>query len=164
MIGAARLDPHIYEDVEADRSAMSQAMTVVVIAALAAGIGTLGTGGAVGLAFGVVFGLITWAIWAYITYIIGTTLFATPETDADWGELARTTGFAQSPGLLRVFGFIPVLGPWIFFGASLWQLAAMLTAVRQALDYESSWRALGVVLVGYVVVIVVQSVLFALIA
>ena len=164
MIGAARLDPHVYEEVEGDRSATSQAMMAVVIAALAAGIGTLGAGGIVGLVFGVVFGLISWAIWAYITYIIGTTLFATSETDASWGELARTTGFAQSPAVFRVFGFIPVLGPWIFFAAGLWQLAAMLIAVRQALDYQSSWRALGVVLVGFVIVNIVLGVLVTLIA
>ena len=131
---------------------------------MAFGIGSFGFGGLVGLIYGVIYGLVSWAILAYVTYIVGTRLFATPETDASWGELARTTGFAQSPGVLRVFGFIPVLGPWIFFAVWLWQIAAMLTAVRQALDYESSWRALGVVLVGYFVVFIVPAVLFRLIA
>ena len=112
MMRAARLDVHLYEEVEADRSATSQAMRVVVLVAIASGIGTLGAGGGpFGLLFGVIVGLLNWVVWAYITYIIGTTIFSTPETEADWGQLARTTGFAQSPGVLRVFGFIPVLGP-----------------------------------------------------
>ena len=69
-----------------------------------------------------------------MTYIVGTSLFPTPETNANWGELARTTGFAQSPGLLRFLGFLPAIGPVIYLVASLWQLAAMVIAVRQALD------------------------------
>ena len=40
MMRAARLEPDLYEEVEADKSAMGQAMTVVVLASLAAGIGT----------------------------------------------------------------------------------------------------------------------------
>ena len=164
MIGAARLDSNVYEEVEADKTATIQAIAVVVIVAIATGIGALGSVGVSGLLSGVIFGLISWAVWAYLTYIIGTTLFDTPDTHADWGELARTTGFAQSPGLLRVFLFIPTLGAWIAFASSIWQLAAMVVAVRQALDYRSTWRALGVVGVGFVVLAVVQIVLYNLLS
>ena len=162
MIGAARLAPDVYEDVEADRGATGQAAVVVVLVAIATGIGGLGIGGLGGLIAGVVYGLISWAAWAYVTYAVGTSLFPTPETKADWGELARTTGFAQSPGVLRVFAFIPGFGPVIALAASLWQFAAMVVAVRQALDYRSTWRALGVVAVGFVVVVVFQGLLYAL--
>ena len=93
--------------------------------------------------------------------MIGTTLFRTPETSADWGELARTTGFAQSPGILRVLGFVPIIGVYIFYATYLWQLATMVIAVRQALDYRSTWRALGVVVVGFIVLAVIQSILLA---
>jgi hypothetical protein len=160
MIRAARLDTDVYEEVEADTSATIQALTVVVLVAVATGIGAIVDGGLAGLIVGIVFGLISWAIWAYVTYLIGTTLFRTPETVASWGELARTTGFAQSPGVLRVFGFVPVIGPVIFFATSLWQLVAMVIAVRQALDYRSTWRALGVVGVGFVVLVVIQALVF----
>ena len=163
MIRAARLDSRVYEEVEADTGATTQAMTVVVVVAVATGIGTLGAGGIGGLVSGIVVGLLYWAVWAYVTYIIGTSYFPTPETHATWGQLARTTGFAQSPGLLRLFGFIPAIGPVIYFAASLWQLVAMVVAVRQALDYESTWRAVGVVIVGFIVVTILQIILFALI-
>ena len=161
MILAATFNTEVYEEVEADRSATVQAMLVVVMVAVASGIGTLGAGGPVGFVLGLVYGVISWALWALITYVIGTTLFRTPETSADWGELARTTGFAQSPGILRVLGFVPVVGGFIFYATYLWQLATMVIAVRQALDYRSTWRALGVVVVGFIVLVVIQSLLLA---
>ncbi len=156
MFGAARLDVHTYEDVEADPSATLQAVWVVVLVSVASGIGLLGTGGGLGaLIVGVVLGVAQWAIWAFVTYWIGTRILPTPETHATWGQLARTTGFAQSPGVLKVLGFIPVIGLTIFFVVSVWQFAAMVIAVRQALDYSSTWRALGVVAIGFVIVLVV---------
>jgi hypothetical protein len=162
MLGAARLNVRTYEEVEADSGATLQAMWVVMIVSVASGIGLLGTGGDFGsLILGIVFGLAQWAIWAFITYWIGTGLLRTPETHATWGELARTTGFAQSPGVLRVFGFIPGVGPVIFFAVSLWQFAAMVIAVRQALDYRSTWRAVAVVAIAFIAFFAVASILFA---
>ena len=163
MIAAARLDIDLYEEVEADTGATTQAMTVVVLVALASGIGALALGGGVtGLLVGVIGGVAYWAIWAFITFVVGTRLLNTPETDANWGQLARTTGFAQSPGVLRIFGFIPGLGPLIFSAVFFWQLAAMVIAVRQALDYKSTWRALGVVIIGFIILIFIQSIVFLL--
>ena len=163
MLGAARLKVGTYEEVEADSGATLQAMWVVVIVSVASGIGLLGTGVDFGrLILGVVLGVAQWAILALATYWIGTGLLRTPETHATWGELARTTGFAQSPGILRVFGFIPGLG-FIFFAVSLWQFAAMVIAVRQALDYSSTWRAVGVVAIAFILVsIILIPVSFAL--
>ena len=158
MIGAARLRVSTFEDVEADRSATRQALLVVTIVAVATGIGSLG-GGVAGLLSGVAFALVGWAAWAWITYWIGTRLLATSQTQADWGQLARALAFAQSPGVFRILGGIPGVGPLIFFVASIWQLVAMVIAVRQALDYESTWRAVGVVLVAAIPYILLLSVL-----
>ena len=163
MIGAAKLDTAIYEEVEADKSATQQAMAVVVLVALATGIGTFGSGGVVGLVVGIVAGIGLWALWALITYFVGTTVLRTAETDANWGQLARTLGFAQSPGVLKVFGFIPVLGPLVFAIASIWQLVAMVIAIRQALDYTSTWRAVGVAVVGFIPYAVVSGIVYALV-
>ena len=163
MIGAAKLDIAIYEEVEADTSATRQAMAVVVLVALATGIGTLGSGGPVGLVVGIVAGLGLWALWAWITYFVGTTLLKTAETEANWGQLARTLAFAQSPGVLKVFGFIPVLGPLVFAIASIWQLVAMVIAIRQALDYTSTWRAVGVAVIGFIPYAIVSGLVYALV-
>ena len=149
MLGAARLDVNVFEDVESDMSLTGQAMLVVIIVAIASGIGALGFGGGIGgLVLGIVGALIRWAVWAFLTFIVGTTILKTPQTYANWGQLARTTGFAQSPGVLHVFGFIPVIGLLIVAVVSIWQLVAMVIGVRQALDYDSTLRAVGVVLIA----------------
>ena len=108
FLGAMKLDPHTYEEVEADASATKQTLLVVIIVAIASGIGGA-SGGFGGIIGGVVLGIIGWALWAFLTFIIGTTILKTPQTHCTWGQMARTTGFAQAPGILRVFGFIPVL-------------------------------------------------------
>ena len=150
MIGATLLIRQTYEEVEADRSATKQALLVVVLVALATGIATLGSTGISGLLTRVIVALIAWALWVTITYVVGTTLLKTPQTRANWGELARTLGFAQSPGLFKVLAVLPVIGSTIFTVATLWQLAAMVVAIRAALDYQSLWRAIAVALVGFI--------------
>lgn len=164
MLRAAKLDVHLYEEVEADKSAMPQAMGVVVLASVAAGIGSMGMG-AVGpgnFLLGIVASLGAWYIWAYLTYYIGTKFLPEPQTHADPGELLRTIGFSSSPGLIRVLGIIPGLGPLVFFLASIWMLVAMVIAVRQALDYTSTWRAVGVCAIGWVIQTIILVIFFAL--
>jgi hypothetical protein len=161
MFGAMRLDVRTFEDVEHDSGATLQAALVVIIVAIASGIGGL-SGGIGGLIAGIIAGLLQWAIWAFVTYIIGTTLFKTPQTQANWGQLARGTGFAQSPGVFRILGIIPFIGGILVFIVGIWQLIAMVIAVRQALDYESTLRAVGVVVVGFIIVLIVNLILFAL--
>ncbi len=157
MIGAARLDVRTYEEVEADTSATSQAMGVVLLSSLAGGIGSvgLGAGGLGGVVAGGLGALISWVAWAFLTYIIGTRLLPEPQTRADIGEMMRTLGFSQSPGLLRIFGSIPGVGALVLAIVSIWMLVAMVIAVRQALDYTSTGRAVGVCLVGWVVAVVI---------
>ena len=157
MIGAAKLDVHVYEEVEADTSATGQAMGVVLLSSLAGGLGSvgLGAGGFGGVVGSGIAALIGWVVWAFLTYIIGTRLLAEPQTRADIGELMRTLGFAQAPGLVRVVGILPGVGSLVFSVVSIWTLAAMVIAVRQALDYTSTWRAVSVCLVGWVFQIVI---------
>ena len=161
MIGAAMLNVNTYEEVEADTNAIPQAMTVVVLSSVAAGIGTLRHGGISGLLFGTVAALVGWAIWAGLTFVIGTKLLPEPQTRSDVGELLRTIGFAQSPGILRILGIIPLIGWLISLVASLWMLAATVIAVRQALDYQSTGRAVAVCLIGFVVYVVITFMLAA---
>ncbi len=151
MIRAAKLDAQLYEEVEADRGAMREAMTVVVLSAVAAGIGNLANGGLLGIIGGTIGALVGWYIWAFLTYFIGTRLLPEPDTKADHGELLRTIGFSSAPGLIRVFGIIPGLTTFVFAVAGGWMLVAMVIAVRQALDYKSTWRAIGVCVIGFVV-------------
>ncbi len=157
MIRAAKLDVHLYEEVEADKGAMPQAIAVVALSSLAGGISFMFAAGLMGLVIGTLGSLIGWYIWAFLTYIIGTKLLAEPQTHADHGELLRTIGFSSAPGVLRIFAIIPGLGGLINFLAGAWMLVAMVIAVRQALDYQSTYRAIGVCLIGWIV----QGIIFA---
>ncbi|MFQ5599282.1 MAG: hypothetical protein ACE5G2_01870 [Candidatus Krumholzibacteriia bacterium] len=149
MVRAAKLDSRLYEEVEADRGALSQAMGVVVLSSIAGGLGSrLGLSGFLAAA---VAALIAWFIWAALTWLIGTKLLPEPQTRSDVGELLRTIGFSSSPGIIRVFGVIPGLTSVVFFVAGVWMLAAMIIAVRQALDYTSTLRAVGVCVIGFVI-------------
>lgn len=163
VIGAAKLNKQLYEEVESDSQAMAQAMGVVLLSSLAAGLGTLSRGGgAGGIFFGLVAALAGWSFWAFLTYLIGTKLLPEPQTRSDMGEILRTTGFSSAPGMIRVVGIIPGL-TWIsFFVASIWMLVAMVIAVRQALDYTSTLRAVGVCLIGWIVQGIILALVFSL--
>jgi hypothetical protein len=161
MLRAAKLDVELYEEVEADPDAMGQATLVVVLAAFAAGIGNFTTLGVTGMVVGTVAALVSWYIWAFLTYFIGTKLLPEPDTQSDIGELLRTIGFASAPGLIRVLGIVPGLGSVVFFVAGLWMLVTMVIAVRQALDYKSTGRAIGVCVIGWLVQAIVLVAVFS---
>jgi hypothetical protein len=153
MLRAAMLDVRVYEEVEADHSATGQAVGVVVLSSLAAGIGLGARGGVSGMLIGTLLTLLGWCAWAYLTYFLGSTFFPEPQTQATHGELLRTTGFSSAPGLLRIFGVIPGLTGLVFGVALVWMLVTMVIAVRQALDYASTWRAVWVCVSSLVVVL-----------
>jgi hypothetical protein len=162
MLRAAKLEVALYEEVEADKSALPQAMGVVVLASIASGLGSIGLGatGPGPMLLGIIASLASWYIWAYLTYFIGTRFFPEPQTKADHGELLRTIGFSSSPGLIRVLGVIPGLATVVFAVASIWMLVAMVIGVRQALDYKSTWRAVGVCILGWLIQSLVLMIFF----
>ncbi|MBU2500847.1 YIP1 family protein [bacterium] len=146
MIRAARLDASLYEEVENDESTLPQALGVVVLSSVAAGIGSSGVAGPVGLVGGTLAALVGWFVMAFLAHYIGTTILAEPQTRSSIGQVLRTTGFAAAPGVIRVLAFIPVLGTLINLVAGLWMIATFTVAVRQALDYTNIGRALVVVI------------------
>lgn len=164
MTRAARLDSRLYEEVEADETALPQALLVVVIANICLGIGSaLGVLLVPGVVVsGLVFlwallwwvfgGIIGWLIWSLIVYGIGVIIFKGPETETDYGELLRTIGFSASPGVIGILSLIPFVGWLIRLGVWIWMLVAMVLAVRQALDF-STGRAIGTVIVGFLIMV-----------
>ena len=145
---AIKIDVDLYEEVEADKNATLQAAAVVVISSLAAGVGALHLG-ASNFLMAPILSLLSWYIWAYLIYIVGVKIFKDPNTDSNHGELLRTIGFSSAPGIIRVFGFTPELMTVTFVGSAFWMLACMVVAVRAALDYRSLWKALGGVIVAW---------------
>ena len=154
LIGAAGLDVLTYEEVEADRTATIQACGVVVASSIATGIGASGFGGHPGAVMQNVFiwsvvALLGWSAWALLILQIGGRLLPEAQTRVDVTELLRTIGFSTAPGLLRVLGVLPALTLPVFVLTTAWMLIAMVVAVRQALDYTSTWRAIAVCLLGW---------------
>ncbi len=162
VIRSAKLDVNLYEEVEADTGAMGQAIGVVILSSIAAGIGTIERGGFSGIFAGTIIAIIGWLLWAYLTYFIGTKILKEPQTRATPGELLRTIGFASSPGMFRVLGIIPGLMEIVFLIASVWMLVAMVIAVRQALDYKSTLRAIGVCVIGWIFQVLIFALLFSI--
>ena len=162
IIRAAKLDVNLYEEVEADKGALGQAMGVVVLSSIAAGVGSIGQVGVKGIFIGAIIALIAWYVWAYITYFIGVKILPEPQTKADHGELLRTIGFSSSPGLIRILAIIPGLAGIIFIVTSIWMLVAMVIAVRQALDYQSTLRAVAVCIIGWVIQAIILLILFSI--
>ncbi|NIO03123.1 MAG: hypothetical protein GTN74_00520 [Proteobacteria bacterium] len=160
IVRAAKLDTSVYEEVEADKGAMGQAMGIVILSGIAAGIGTASRGGLSGILTGTILALVGWYLWAYLTYFVGTKLLPEPQTKADPGELLRTIGFSSSPGLIRVLAVIPGFSGLVFLVASIWMLIAMVIAVRQALDYKSTFRAGGVCAIGWIIQSLILYLLF----
>ncbi len=162
IIRAAKLDIHLYEEVEADQEALGQAMGVVVLSSIAAGLATYDMGGFAGLITGTFGALISWFIWAYITYFVGTRILPVEQTHATHGQLLRTIGFSSAPGILRIIGIIPGLNLIISFIAGIWMLVAMVMAVRQALDYKSTGRAIGVCFIGWIVQGIIMALVYSI--
>ena len=143
MIRAARLDLRLYAEVEADKTSIGQAASVVLLAAFAGGI-NLPNAPFVILFGGLLAALAGWVLFAYVIYLIGAKLLPEPTTKADFGALLRAMGFANAPGVVKLLGIVPELRVLVFFVAMVWVLVATVTAVRHALAYKSSWRAIGV--------------------
>ncbi len=153
MKGAAMLSIDTFEEVEHDTDATMQAAAVVAMVAVASAIGASPLG-LVGAVKGAVAALVGWLAWAGITYLVGAKLFG---GSATWGELLRTLGFAQAPGVLLVFTFFPLLGGLVHVVVAIWMLVAAFIAIRQALDFGNE-KTLGTVLVGWLVYTVLSVV------
>jgi hypothetical protein len=154
--GVLLLDVKTFEEIEADTTANLQAFIVVVSASIAAGLGAGVRLGVIGLLRETFGALVGWVMWAAVTWVIGSKLLPEPQTRTDMGELLRVIGYAYAPNLFGFFAFIPALGIIVSTVVSFWLLAATILAVRQALDYVSTWRAAAVVLIGWLIFVVIQ--------
>jgi hypothetical protein len=168
VVGAMKLDANAFEDVERDTTAIGQSVTVIVLAAVASGVGRIWADGLSGIVSAAVLSLIGFLVWSLIIWVVGTKMLPEPATKADYAETFRVLGFAAAPGLASVFmiiGVIPLLG-WLlalFIGLLVWvwQCAALVVAVRQVLDYSTTGKAVIVVLIGFFVNIIVTLIILA---
>jgi len=160
MIGAMKADVKILEEIEADPNALTQAITVIVIAGVAALIGNVFRIGIIGGIIFLVAELIEYALFSLLVFLIGTKIMPEPATKADFAETFRTVGFAAAPGVFSVLAIIPFLGVLVSFVIRLWGLVIAVVAVRAALDYSNTARAIIVCLIAGLICWVVVFVLF----
>jgi len=158
IVGAMQLKAATVEDVEHDQTATGQAAVVVLLAQVAQGLGALRYGSVSSVVLAVVAGCAGWVIGAAVVLVVGTRLFPAKTTEADMGQMLRTLGFAEAAGLIGVLGLVPVVGWIAYVVCSVWILIAMVIAVRQALDYDSTTRAIVVCIVAWVVMLMIQLV------
>jgi hypothetical protein len=149
VIGAARLDSHVYEEIESDQSAIWQSIAVILLAGAATGFAAMLGGDVLGFLNALFLSVVAWLLCGLAAWIVGTRFLAEPGTKATFAEVLRVTGFSSAPGLLRVLGITRRLGDLIALVTGIWMLVAMVIAVKQTLDYRSTWRALVVAIIAW---------------
>jgi hypothetical protein len=156
VIGALQLQTTTFEDVEHDPTATTQAAIVVGAAAISGALASLRYGGAalVGIVMTAIMAIIGWAVGSLVLWLIGTRVLPGRNTEADYGQLLRTVGFAQAPGLFGIVAIVPILGWFVRLAIVIWSLVAGIIAVRQALDYEGTMRAVIVCVIAWVIMFV----------
>ena len=163
LLRAAKLDVNLFQEIIDDAGLLNQALIVVFIYSMAAAYGTFGgIGGATKVNIVMITTLLGWYVWSFSTYIVGVRLLPESQTQPDRKALMRVLGFACAPGILRVLGFMPGLGIMVLLAATGWMIAAATIGVRQALNYESTSRALGVCVIGMIISAVFQVIMFVM--
>jgi hypothetical protein len=157
---AAKLDVTLYQEIIEDPGTLNQALIVVFIYSMAAAYGTFAGAGVSGTNIAMITTLLGWYVWAFSTYIVGARILPEAQTEPDRKTLLRVMGFASAPGILRMLGFLPGLGIAVLLASTAWMIAAATVGVKQALNYESTARALGVCLLGMIISAVFQGILF----
>ena len=160
---AAKLDASLFEEVMADPKAMTQAMIAVFLYSSAVAYGIFGRAGVARINSAIFITLIGWYIWAFFTYYAATRFFRESQTAIerlDRKSVIRAMGFASAPGVFRLLGFIPGLGMVVFVGSTIWMIVSSTIAVKQALNFESPYRAAAACIIAWIISAFVQLTLF----
>ena len=163
MLGFLRLDERVINDVEQDTNATSQALIVVILVAIASAIGNVTVGAERGsddnfwraVIFGAIAAVAGWIVFSIIAYFVGTSLFGTAQTSATIGQVMRVVGFAQTPKLIGILGFIPLIGWIASLVAWVWFVVVAIVALRNAFEFSTE-RAVGTAIVALIIQVVVQ--------
>jgi hypothetical protein len=159
---AVLLDKELYKEVETDPSLDREALLIVVLASLAGGIAAFITSAfrqrffiaLLGLIVSTLIGVASYYIWAYITQFIAKNLY---ENETDIGELLRVLGYASTPRLISLVGFIPCFGPVLSFAGWIWALIASFIGIREALDQDTTETVVTVFL-GWLTIMILSGI------
>ena len=161
MIGAAMLKADVFEEIEADGSALPQAIVIVVLVTICGIVASVlssivgGEGQSIEIVgavlSGVLFGLLRWVLWVTVLLFVGGVMLRVDSTQTNWAEMGRIVGFAYTPGLLVLLSFIPTVGGLIGLVAFIWTVVAVVVGIRHALDFEGTGRAILVAVISAVI-------------
>ena len=160
LFRAAKLDAGLYEEVIADTGTMFQAMMAVFIYSAASAYGGFARGGVAGINFGMITTIIGWYIWAFSAYFVGRRFLPEAETEGNRKAVLRAMGFASAPGLIRLLGLIPNMAGTTLLIASVWMFVAAVVAIKQAMNYQSIYRAAGVCMIGWIISAISQGLIY----
>ena len=158
MVGAMKADVKTFQEIEADPTAIGQAVTVIVIAGVASLVGNIWRVGLQAGLMTLLASLIGYALWALLVVLIGTKVMPEPTTKADFNEGFRVIGFTASPGVFNVLAIVPFLGPLISLVIWIWMVVVGVVAVREVLDYSNTGRAIIVCLIAAVICWIVVTI------
>ena len=165
FLGAAMLDVKLYQEVAGEPRFLNQAWITVLIYAMLASWGSFGRAGAVGSNIGLITAVIGWYVWAFSTYFCAIKWFRETSTDAERGDrktVIRVMGFACAPGVIRLLGLLPGMGILTIVVSSVWMIAAATVAVKVALEIESTARAAGACIIGWIIGAIAQGLLMVI--
>jgi hypothetical protein len=155
IIGALTFRKEVYAEVERDVTFTQTAWMLILITTFlsrfgnSAAVARTTDGGfidwLVGTFVGTIFGVIGFAIGAYVIVLVAKSLF---NADVDFEEIVRTLGLAS---IWQAFGVLSVIGLGFFtFLAGLAAIAAWVIALKEALDLE--WFQTIITIVIFVIV------------
>ena len=160
LFRAAKLDAGLYEEIIEDTGTMFQAMMAVFIYSAASAYGGFGRGGVAGINFGMITTLIGWYVWAFSAYFVGMRFLPEAETEGNRKAVLRAMGFASAPGLIRLLGLLPNMAATTFLIASVWMFVAAVVAIKQAMSYQSIYRAAGVCMISWIISAIFQGLMY----
>lgn len=151
FMGVLVLDSSTFEEIEADRHAAMQSVVVVLLVCLAGGFAALGLGlaGVAGFVVGAVVSLGAWLVWATMITAVGTVMLPEPKTRSNLREVLRVLGYAAAPGVFIAVAAMQSVATLVLTLVTVWMIAAAVIAVRQALDYRSTSRAVAVCVIAW---------------
>ncbi|MDA8175383.1 MAG: YIP1 family protein [Nitrospiraceae bacterium] len=148
---AAALDPYVYDELSPRGQAMGQAVAIIILSGVAAGIGDARSGGIAAFLIGTVAALAGWFLWTLVAYFAGTRMFPGRRTTSGYVRMLTFAGFASAPGLIRVLELLPGLRAPVFLAAAVWMIAATIIGIKQSLRYSSTLKAAGICITAWLV-------------
>ncbi|MFH1414945.1 MAG: hypothetical protein ABIH89_02530 [Elusimicrobiota bacterium] len=159
ILRVLKLEDELYREVESVPDAISEAVIIVIISSIAAGIGSLGKIGLTGIIIITLGSLVNWIIWAFLVYFIATNIIRGSRVYLSQGDFLRVVGFASAPGIIRILALLPGMYYIVHIIAHLWMIASMIVAVREVFMFEKTSGAVKVSIVGWVFMVLAAFVL-----